>query len=366
MSSTAPVPSPDPTRPVLLCRFRESLFGLDPDAVAEIVMIPEITALPEAPPHVLGVVDVRGRIVSVHDLGLWLGQPAKSPDLNDKLLILERNDVTLALRVTDVIGVRQLPRSEQGSESGGTAPGLIRGVSRLGGEVVLILDIDHVFVRATSAADFSGAGDVLLRTAATELAEPQTYQRREEFRDRARRLAQPAKPRHTSDLVPLAVLELNGELFGVGFEGIQEFIGAPSITRVPCCPNYVLGNINLRGEILTVLDIRGRLNLSPARGEGESIIVVIQIGPLRAGIQADACHDILHVRSSQILPLPCTVAAREKGYVRGAARYSDSRMMSILDLEKLMALEEWVVHEEVGRGSVVLSPASSQVPRRET
>jgi purine-binding chemotaxis protein CheW len=158
---------------------------------------------------------------------------------------------------------------------------------------------------------------------------------------------QPIDQGGPSDAVSLAVVELEGEFFALEFDYIREFFQALRVTPVPCCPPHVIGNVNLRGDILTVIDVRGALNMpvKPAGTAGK--VVVVQLEDAVFGVLVDEWHDVVNLAVSEILSVPGGIQA--EGYSKGTARFQDT-MMSVLDVPKLMALEQWVVEEEAGRG----------------
>src|SRR5581483_10681188 len=72
------------------------------------------------------------------------------------------------------------------------------------------------------------------------------------FRERARSLARPVETQDFSGLLPLAVARLGAEYFGLPLPVVREFSDIAAVTRVPCCPPHVVGQMNLRGDILTL------------------------------------------------------------------------------------------------------------------
>ena len=89
---------------------------------------------------------------------------------------------------------------------------------------------------------------------------------REILLERARSLASNLEERSASQHIPLAIVGLGGEYFGVELATVREFTDLQRITPVPCCPSFIVGDMNLRGDILTVVDIRQALQMPVARG----------------------------------------------------------------------------------------------------
>jgi purine-binding chemotaxis protein CheW len=132
----------DPTRHVLF-RVAEGRFALPLAAVREVVVTPEhFTRVPRAPAAVTGVINLRGRVVTVVDLRPVLGLGAAQAPA-PKLLLLDRGRRDLALGVSDVEGIEEL----RALSAGGGVDGLVRAVARLRGAEVSLLDADALDAR---------------------------------------------------------------------------------------------------------------------------------------------------------------------------------------------------------------------------
>lgn len=146
--STRTDPEPGAGR-LLIVEIRGGLYGLDSSAVREIVTVLEATRLPGAPPHVRGVVNLRGQLLTVVDVGHRLtGTPAASPD--GSIVVVSAAERTIGLLVADVHEVQELDIVPTEREVLARAEGLLTGVGRLGDEVVLVIDIPEL-VRQTLA-----------------------------------------------------------------------------------------------------------------------------------------------------------------------------------------------------------------------
>lgn len=119
-------------------------FALPLAAVREVVVTPELfTRVPRSPSAVRGIINLRGRVVTVVDLRPVLGMgEALSPAA--KLLLLDRGRRDLALGVAEVEGIEQLDRV---SSAGPESTGLVRGVARLGHSTVQVLDVEELDAR---------------------------------------------------------------------------------------------------------------------------------------------------------------------------------------------------------------------------
>jgi|SRR5688572_6547382 len=146
--STETVPDAGPNR-LLIVQLRGGLYGIDSTLVREIVAVLEAARLPGAPAHVRGVVNLRGQLLTVVDLGHRLtntNTPAATPD--GSIVVVTAAERTLGLIVDDVHDVQELQVVPTEREVLARADGLLTGVGRLGSEVVLVIDIPEL-VRQT-------------------------------------------------------------------------------------------------------------------------------------------------------------------------------------------------------------------------
>lgn len=134
---------------LLIVEVRGGLYGIDSTCVREIVTTLEATRLPGAPPHVRGVVNLRGQLLTVVDLGHRLTGTAE-PTPNGSIVVVVSAEKTLGVLVSDVHDVQELTVVPTEREVLARADGLMTGVGRLGDEVVLVIDIPEL-VRQTLA-----------------------------------------------------------------------------------------------------------------------------------------------------------------------------------------------------------------------
>ena len=131
------------------------------------------------------------------------------------------------------------------------------------------------------------------------------------------------------------MISLNNEYFGLGLETVREFINICNFTPIPCCPQHILGNINLRGEIVTLIDLRGCLNLPITSAKSNSNAVVIEVDDLVAGLPVDEVFDVIYLPQKSINSVPIAVEPSNREYLRGTAPYAD-KMLSIIDLSRII------------------------------
>ncbi len=162
--------------------------------------------------------------------------------------------------------------------------------------------------------------------------------------ERARKLAgEAADEEAPGDLIEVVEFALAGEHYALALAGVREVCGLKDYTPVPCTPDFVLGIINLRGEIHTIIDLKRFFDL-PECGITELNKVLILDGDgLRLGILADAILGVRSVRRAEVAAPPATVAGLRSDYLLGV---TGGRLI-VLDAAKILGDPRIVVNEQV-------------------
>jgi purine-binding chemotaxis protein CheW len=139
--------------------------------------------------------------------------------------------------------------------------------------------------------------------------------------------------------VRICLFSMSGDLYAVTVDILAEIIIPQKIFPVPTTPSHVIGVINLRGNIVPIVDIRPALSLNPMSGVNQ--IAIIRYYQTIIGIVVDAVSEVIAVPVSSILPLPAEVAAQDPG-TRSRSRYLQalvqrpSGVAAMLHVERLL------------------------------
>lgn len=334
------------SRPLLIFDLDGARFAVDATRVRESVWLPELAPIEEAPPWIVGLFSLRGRIVPVTDLHLRFGRPAQRYSPADQVVVLETDHLPMGLIVNEVIEVLELPGiaiqppPQFDAATHGVAH-LVVGEARVGDDLVTLLDVSRL-THLPESLTLAGSGE--RPASASHFCPEATPQEHAVFRARAKTLLE-ATAEEESTHLGLAVVELGGEYFGVELATVQEFCNIAQLSPIPCCPPHILGAMNLRGDLLTLIDPRAVLNL-PQSGSIGSKAVVARLGEQAVGIAVDEVHDLVYLRSDELQAPPPALRERSGAEITATAPYA-ARMMTVLDIPVLLAQEEWIVNENV-------------------
>jgi purine-binding chemotaxis protein CheW len=135
-------------------------------------------------------------------------------------------------------------------------------------------------------------------------------------------------------------LTLGPERFAIPLSVVKEVIGLTRITPVPEMPSYFRGLINLRGKVISTVDLRDKLGLHIPEQATKPCIVICDIGEITLGTIVDEVNEVCSWDAEQIeadLNLESSVA---KGYLEGVAKFQDKPMTLILNLEQVLRSQE--------------------------
>jgi purine-binding chemotaxis protein CheW len=152
-------------------------------------------------------------------------------------------------------------------------------------------------------------------------------------------MAQEAKKNADDKGQRWVTFKLERETYGINVTQVREVLRMTDIAPVPGAPNYVLGIINLRGNVVTVMDARKRLNLPSVETDDASRIVIIEVDGQEVGILVDSVAEVVDLPSSAIEPAPTVGNDESSRYIQGVTS-RDGQLLILVDLNKLLTQEE--------------------------
>ncbi|KAI9132763.1 chemotaxis protein CheW [Acaryochloris sp. CCMEE 5410] len=408
----------------LVFQLQELRYGIDAELVQEIFPLPELTPLAEAPPDIIGMLNLRGKIVLVMHLACRLGQSQPTCTLKDAVILMDWQGIQVGIVVNQVQDVLTFDTAaidtsiDYGRPQGSP---YIKGVTKELEVPVVLLNPDSLIRQPDQVAslvwkseldtvepelpeislnlDTDTSAEALeevddpdeiaalhqqweallndsdsepMLMADLEVANSGSDHRLEAdleeavapapppsqppklgtfferycpdasevdqdvFRQRAANLREALTDTDPADLRSLAVVGLGNQYFGLDLSWVREFINIRSVTPIPCCPQHIVGNINLRGEVMTLVNIQTVLNLSGELSESPQKAVVFEVNDVVAGLTVDEVVNVTALSSAQIAPIPAAVSAAYREFLQGTILY-DNQYLNILDLPKMIS-----------------------------
>ena len=137
----------------------------------------------------------------------------------------------------------------------------------------------------------------------------------------------------------LVTFRLGKEEYGVNIEQVREIIRIVEIIHVPKAPEFVEGLINLRGTVVSVIDLRKRFDITPSGEKENERIIVVEVQSRTIGVIVDSVLEVLRLSGSNMDDVPPTVSGIDTKFLFGVGKIGE-RLMMLLDLDKLLSTDE--------------------------
>lgn len=141
----------------------------------------------------------------------------------------------------------------------------------------------------------------------------------------------------TSDdqVLQWGTFRLGDEIYGINVMQIREVLRHSEITPVPGAPNYVLGIINLRGNVVTVIDTRKRFGLEPGDIDDQSRIVIVEVDSQVIGMLVDSVADVTYLKQSEIETTPNVGNEETSKFIQGVCN-KNNELLILIELERMI------------------------------
>ncbi len=125
--------------------------------------------------------------------------------------------------------------------------------------------------------------------------------------------------------------------WGIDTLRVQEIIRVVDVTPVRNAPGYICGIINLRGKIVTILDLGKKLQLTDSAAGEDSRIIIVDSNDEHVGLLVDRVADVIPADRPQIAPPPSNVKGVQAAFLEGVLRTQES-LIAILEIDKILSL----------------------------
>ena len=142
------------------------------------------------------------------------------------------------------------------------------------------------------------------------------------------------------EVLQWVTFKLGDETYGINVMQVQEILRYTEVAPVPGSPLYVLGIINLRGNVVTVIDTRARFGLSSSDITDNTRIVIIESEKQVIGIMVDSASEVVYLKNSEIDMAPNVGNDESSKFIQGVSNRS-GELLILVDLNKLLSDEEW-------------------------
>jgi len=298
------------------------VFALNMAPVQEIIRVPEIVKVPKSSSSLMGLANLRGKVLPVVNLRKVFGLTDKSLDEANRVIVVDLGQI-LGFLVDNVYSVIEVEETKiesaediQSIVKSDFLKGVIKDVGRF--KMLMMLDLEKVVEKEFSQA---------IQTSSQEY-EVRSFEKTEE--EEAIKEAKEER-QFVSFLVA-------GEEYAIPIESVQEIVSVPEhITKVPNSESTILGIMNLRNKVLPLASLRRLFGFPEENLTEQSRIVVLSLGELSVGIVVDNVREVLRVPEALIEPVPPIIVQDETNFeITEICRLNDGkRLVSIISVPNL-------------------------------
>ncbi|MBV7298571.1 chemotaxis protein CheW [Enterovibrio paralichthyis] len=153
-------------------------------------------------------------------------------------------------------------------------------------------------------------------------------------------VAEVQKENVNDEVLQWVTFQLEDETYGINVMQVREVLRYTEIAPVPGAPDYVLGIINLRGNVVTVIDTRSRFGLVQGEVTDNTRVIVIEAESQVIGIMVDSVAEVVYLKTSEIDTTPSVGTDESAKFIQGVSN-RNGHLLILVDLNKLLSDEEW-------------------------
>ncbi|OQY29151.1 MAG: hypothetical protein B6244_04760 [Candidatus Cloacimonetes bacterium 4572_55] len=303
---------------VVVFRLNDEKYGVNINVVKEIVKNQRIQSLPVSSAACVGVIHLRDHVIPVLNLKNYLGMKHHSWDQMRPIIILKMDfrmnghtetELTAAL-VDEVIGAEMIHKSQIEDAPETVFQKAIIGVAKTEGGLISLID-----------------PSLLMRNAPTDLIEG-SMEESDKIVDRDTGSEQ-------RQFIGFMICD---DLFAVNIHQVQEIKKSAKITKVPRTPSFLEGVVNLRGQIVPVINLRERFGAPRVPYDASSRIIITILKRQQIGLIVDSVVRVFQIPTSEISEPPANARTEEARYIENLARFND-QLIVILNLKEALRSE---------------------------
>lgn len=286
-------------------------YAFDIMHVKEIIRVPEITAVPNASYYIEGVVSIRNHLLPIVNMRTFFGMEDAAITDQSRVVIIDLGNTSAGFKVDRVMEVIRVPKnviepppvvfSSSESEQ-------IRGVAKLnqGARLLMCLNAQNL-LSAAIVKELVGETEECLE----DKLEKQLMEEEQ-----------------------LVAFRLGNEEFAIKITDVQEINRYTEVVRMPGTPAYFDGLVNLRGNIIPVVNLRRRFNLAERANDDSTRIIIVDVGNQKNGVVVDSVSEVLRFDRSLVEETPKILSNDlDAKYINGVCKLNNGkRMVLILDL----------------------------------
>jgi purine-binding chemotaxis protein CheW len=317
-------------------------YAVAADDVESIVWLPGLSPLDAAPNWCAGHLNWHGTPVPVVDFGRLLGHPKRHRTLNDQLIIIRAEGQPAAILVSRVDQLATLEETQIAATVQPSQPEAppFRAEIRDGDQLVMLVD-SSALLRRLAEIGSRHPDETTIGLPTSPAEEPLSEEVAQQFLERTHQLAASRLEEKTTLRINFALVDIGNRSYAIPLTQVAEFSHLQHYAPLPGLPDFIVGCMNLRGEIITIVDLdRFLKHHQPAKGDG---VVVLEGDGKRLGVRINGIERMIAADQEAIQSIGG--ADGQQPLARQLLHLPDS-VAAILDVEALLKGELLDVFEQ--------------------
>ena len=324
----------------LIFDFNTTRYAIAAEAVRTTFWLPELAPVEDLPSYFVGLVNLHGEVLPIIDLGQRFGYPAKPYRLDQSVILLEQIGYRIGLvadQVQDLVDITPdaiAPYVQLEREAPAGTASVIAGTLKWQDTVLILLDSIALLRLVMQAPEQPSAA-----TEPSDRFALLTPPDRARLRQRTHQLASTDEQQGHAYHV-YALVRIGSGHYAIELQHVAEFTHLGTCIAIPCCPPHILGCVNLRGAILTIVDMAPLLQGNPLLDYQD--IVVLRLNEQRLGLAVHQIIDILACESKALTPLTgpayghplCKWILQHDGVVAGVLDFDALLQQGLLEVNE--------------------------------
>ncbi len=292
-------------------------YAIDIMRVKEIIRVPQMVKMPNSLEYIDGVVSIRNNLLPMINLRSYFGMDRLEYNDQMRILVVDMGSFSAGIIVDRVSEVLRVPVSsiQPPPKFSEDTIDQLKGVAKLndGKRMILLLDPTKLI----SADELSSMESIQEMNDVNKSSDDSLVQ--------------------VLDEEKLVIFKLGAEEYGIKIDHVQEINRITTITKIPRAPHHIEGIVNLRGNVIPALDLRKLFGLEDKQVTDSTRIIIVDVNDKRTGIIVDSVTEVVNFEKDLIEPTPDILSnGIDSDYIEGVAKLSDTRMIMILDLGRVL------------------------------
>lgn len=161
-----------------------------------------------------------------------------------------------------------------------------------------------------------------------------------------------------SDAQRFLVFSLNDEEYAIPLLHVKEVIALPEVTQIPYTPSHFLGIMNLRGQVISIVDLRLKFKMKKAEKTSETTVVICDFESVVLGVVVDSVNCVMALNEGDIAPKPEIESSVNSGYITGVTK-RDKKLVVLLNLAKALSVEDRQAMNKAANGGAKGTPSAA-------